>query len=101
MKISPRHYAILRDAIAPLAPKLSAHRDFVTKEGKAKDVEMRVRWDALHAAKIDGKPSCVWICAVPRTGRKIVGHRQDYVNHGLQCFPRGDGNAIEIFATKD
>jgi len=64
MKIKQEHYSKLLEAIRPLAPKLAAHREFVIKEGKAKDVDMRVRWDAMHAAKIDDRPSYRFVCDV-------------------------------------
>lgn len=64
MKIKPEHYSVLLESIRPLADKLPAHREFIRKEGKSKDVEMRLRWDALWASKIDGKASCFWISNV-------------------------------------
>jgi hypothetical protein len=64
MKISPENVKTIRDAIAPLVPYLAKHRAAIIAEGKAQDVEKRLRWDALWAAKIDGKRSCAWICDV-------------------------------------
>ena len=49
MKIKPDHYATLRNAFASIRDRIAAHRDAVIAEGRAKDVEKRVRWDALHA----------------------------------------------------
>lgn len=54
MKITPSHYSAIRSAILPLAGRLSAHRDFLKSEGKAKDIEKRLRWDAFHASGCDG-----------------------------------------------
>ncbi|CAB4581914.1 MAG: hypothetical protein F2563_05145 [Actinobacteria bacterium] len=33
---------------------------------------------------------------VPRTGKKVIGHFMDSVDHGLACFPRGDNNCIQV-----
>ena len=48
MKMKPEHYATLRDAFAGIADRIKAHRDTVIAEGRAKDVEKRVRWDAFR-----------------------------------------------------
>lgn len=50
-----------------------------------------------YLIKRDDARRLYWFC-VPRTGRKVVGHYQDGIDHGLQCFPRGDGNCLEVFA---
>ena len=57
MKIQPDHIAHMREAIAPLAPKLMPHFTAVTNNAAAKNPAMRTRWDALYAAGL-GK----WIC---------------------------------------
>lgn len=58
MKIKPEHFAQMKDAIAGIpAEKVAAHRQFILNEGKAKDVEMRLRWDLLHSAL-----GSRWIC---------------------------------------
>jgi len=49
MKIKPEHYATLRDAFASIKDRIASHRDVVTAGGRAKDVDKRVRWDALYA----------------------------------------------------
>jgi hypothetical protein len=54
MKIKPEHYTILKNAIAPLKEHFAKHREAIIVEGKSKDVEMRLRWDAFHAAKYGG-----------------------------------------------
>lgn len=60
MKIKPEHYTHMRDTIrAAFTPEqVQAHRDAIISEGKAKDVEKRVRWDLSHAAKLTP-----WVCA--------------------------------------
>ena len=50
MKILPEHYQWLLDSCRPLADRLPAHREFIRKEGKAKDIEKRLRWDLFYAA---------------------------------------------------
>jgi hypothetical protein len=54
MKISHLHYVAMRNSIIPLASRIPAHREFVKSEGKAKDVEKRVRWDAFRHAGYAG-----------------------------------------------
>lgn len=54
MKIKPEHYTTLKNAIAPLKKHFEKHRENIIKEGKSKDVEMRLRWDAFHASKHGG-----------------------------------------------
>jgi hypothetical protein len=43
--------------LTPFAPKIAAHREFLIREGKAKDLEKRLRWDLLHAARMSQ-----WLC---------------------------------------
>lgn len=57
MKMTQQHYATLKGMIAPLANKIASHRLFLTNEGKAKDIEKRLRWDLSYAAK-----ATPWIC---------------------------------------
>ena len=59
MKMKKEHYDIIKKAIS-LIPKSAAkeHREFIKQEGKAKDIEKRLRWDMLYATQIkigDGK----------------------------------------------
>jgi hypothetical protein len=54
MKIKPEHYTTLKNAIAPLKGHFEKRRENIIAEGKAKDVEMRLRWDAFHASKYGG-----------------------------------------------
>jgi len=49
MKIKPEHYATLRDAFASIRDRIASHREAVIAEGRAKDIDKRVRWDALYA----------------------------------------------------
>ena len=57
MKIRQEHYRHIRDAIRPNAGKIASHRQFIINEGKAKDVEKRLRWDLLYYADLSP-----WIC---------------------------------------
>ncbi len=52
MKINAEHYSHMRNAIARIATpeKIAAHRQFIVNEGKAKDVEKRLRWDLSYYA---------------------------------------------------
>jgi hypothetical protein len=50
MKIKQEHYEYMVAAIKPLAPKLADHRKAIVAEGKANDVDMRLRWDAARCA---------------------------------------------------
>jgi hypothetical protein len=54
MKIKIEHYNTLKNAIAPLKEHFERHRENIIKEGKSKNIEMRLRWDAFHAAKYGG-----------------------------------------------
>lgn len=58
MKIQADHYAELKAIISPLAEKIKPHREYLIKEGKAQDIEKRLRWDLSYAAK-----ATPWICA--------------------------------------
>jgi hypothetical protein len=51
------HYYHIKDAILPNKDKIKDHRKFIINEGKAKDVEKRLRWDLLYYAGLSG-----WIC---------------------------------------
>jgi len=50
MKITAEHYAHMRDAIQPLTPRLIAHRAALAQNPSVKNIDMRLRWDALRAA---------------------------------------------------
>jgi len=52
MKIKPEHYAHMLEAIRPLQPKLAGHREYLKTDSRVKDLEKRLRWDALWASKI-------------------------------------------------
>lgn len=51
MKVKPKHYEKLKSKIIPLAPLISAQRDFIKTLPNVKDIEMRLRWDLLYASK--------------------------------------------------
>jgi hypothetical protein len=53
MKITKEHYEILKSAIALLpASMVAEHKLYIIEEGKAKDVDKRLRWDTLYASRI-------------------------------------------------
>lgn len=47
--------------------------------------------------KRDNEKKIYWFC-VPRTGRKVCGHYMSDVDHGLQCFARGDNNGMQVIS---
>lgn len=49
MKMTAEHYVVLHDAFAGIVDRIRDHRAAVIQEGRAADVDKRVRWDALHA----------------------------------------------------
>lgn len=49
-KMLPEHYTYLLTHIAPLAPQLRAYRVKLAQSDAIKDVDKRLRWDALYAA---------------------------------------------------
>lgn len=57
MKITDEHYDYLYAAIKQLDSKLATHKEYLIKEGKCKDIDKRLRWDALYASV-----SSKWIC---------------------------------------
>lgn len=56
MKIKPEHYNHMSEAIRTIAgkPIIEKHRAAIIAEGKAKDIEMRLRWDCAYAAGLSG-----------------------------------------------
>ena len=53
MKIKPEHYAHIKAAIAALPrAKITGHRLFLATLDKPMDLEMRLRWDSLWAARL-------------------------------------------------
>jgi hypothetical protein len=59
MKIKPEHYAHMRDAIGALhlVESVEDYRTRLAADPRVKDVDVRLRWDLLHAAV----PSR-WVC---------------------------------------
>lgn len=57
MKILSHHYAYMKAAIQTIAADIPAMRLAIAAEGKAKDVNKRLRWDCSYRA-IGAK----WIC---------------------------------------
>ena len=53
MKMKQEHYTYLKAKLEHLAEKIDTHRKWLIADGTAKDIEMRLRWDLLYAAKID------------------------------------------------
>lgn len=54
MKIKPEHYTHMKQAIQKAVSKedYQEHKSFVIQEGKAKDIDKRMRWDVCAAAKL-------------------------------------------------
>ena len=52
MKIKPEHYAYIKSAVALnfTAEYVASRRAAIVAQGKAKDVEMRLRWDLTYLA---------------------------------------------------
>jgi hypothetical protein len=50
MKMKKEHYDFVEEKMKPLMEKVNNHRKFLVVEGKAKDVEMRLRWDVFSTA---------------------------------------------------
>jgi hypothetical protein len=51
MKIKREYYKELKRRIETMRDMIPSHYEYVIKEGKAKDVNKRVRWDAFWASK--------------------------------------------------
>ena len=51
MKITKEHYEGLKTWIKPFAGQIEQRRQAIISEGKAQDVEKRLRWDLLWASK--------------------------------------------------
>lgn len=51
MKIKAEHLAYMEKAISKIpAHKVAAHRQFIVNEGKAQDIDKRLRWDLSYYA---------------------------------------------------
>ena len=50
MKITAEHFNHISTAISDAfsAADVDKHREFIIKEGRAKDIEKRLRWDLLY-----------------------------------------------------
>jgi len=59
MKIEKQHFDHIKSSIAAVwtQEKHDNHRQFVINEGKARDIEMRLRWDWMRYAGLSP-----WIC---------------------------------------
>lgn len=59
MKMTQPHYDHMKSAIALIwtQEKHDAQRQFIMNEGKAKDIEKRLRWDWFYHAKLSH-----WVC---------------------------------------
>ena len=55
MKITSKHYSIMKKAIVKIwtQEKNDCHYKFIINEGKAKDINKRLRWDWLYYAKLN------------------------------------------------
>lgn len=61
MKMRPEHYTWLLDSCRPLASRIPAHREFIRKEGKAKDIEKRLRWDLFYSVNRAAGSMDTWV----------------------------------------
>jgi len=60
MKMQKAHYDYMLSAIAPLKDRLVIWKDEVlTQDLRVQDLNKRLRWDALYAAKL-----MPWVCDV-------------------------------------
>jgi hypothetical protein len=57
MKMQLDHFHYLQDAMAINAQYIPQYRAYIAAEGKAKDVEKRLRWDLLYLSGLSK-----WIC---------------------------------------
>jgi hypothetical protein len=57
MKIKPEHYQHMLNSMTPSRFQLDYRRSLIVAEGKAKDVEKRLRWDLLYFSL-----GSRWIC---------------------------------------
>lgn len=58
MKMTPEHFAHLKNEIAHFAELAKEHRKTLRNDPRVNDVEKRLRWDIAHAAKLTP-----WICS--------------------------------------
>ena len=60
MKIKAEHYNYMKNAIREAISKeaYEEHKKYIIQEGKAKDIEKRLRWDCSYAAKLSP-----WVCS--------------------------------------
>ena len=58
MKLTKEHFDHIRNAIKPRAHLAPQHRAYLASRPEVKDLDVRVRWDFLHAAGLTP-----WICA--------------------------------------
>lgn len=58
MKITNSHYAYLKNAFGKFTmAQVAERRQAIVREGKAKDVDMRLRWDLSYRAGLSA-----WLC---------------------------------------
>jgi len=62
MKIKPDHYQHLKSLIETVKDKIPSHREALKSDPRVKDLEMRLRWDALWATNKQNSTSA-WMCA--------------------------------------
>ena len=54
MKVKPEHYEHMKEMMKPWAVHADSQREYIRIQGKAKDIEKRLRWDLFYAAKLTG-----------------------------------------------
>lgn len=52
MKMKKEHYDYMKKSLSKFKDKIDEHRKFIIREGRAKDVEKRLRWDLFWGAKL-------------------------------------------------
>ena len=57
MKIKDEHYNFMRAKLAPFKGQIESFRQRIINEGKASDVEKRLRWDLCYLADLTW-----WLC---------------------------------------
>ena len=58
MKLKREHYDHIKAAVSRLFHEVDLRRDAIVRQGRAKDVEKRLRWDLLFATPGMSR----WIC---------------------------------------
>ena len=52
MKMKQEHYNHILEQMKTAQPHIKSQREFIVAEGKAKNVEKRLRWDIFYVCKL-------------------------------------------------